>query len=131
MGRWPPFDDAAAALEQLREFGYRTAILSNTDDDLLAATLKNLGAAPDVTVTAEQVKAYKPDERVFLEGAKRLGLEPQRILHCSFSPYHDLEPAKRLGFQTFWVDRTGLGELELAVDFQARDLRGLVTLLGP
>lgn len=129
MGKWEPFDDTQAALQELRDLGYKLAVFSNTDDDILARTVKRIGAPFDVTVTAEQVKAYKPDEAVFLEGLKRLGLPAERVLHVSSSPYHDLEPAKRLGFRTFWVDRKGLGESEVEVDYAARDLHGLVSLL--
>lgn len=130
MGSWPAFDDVPGSLAQLRDLGYKLAIFSNTDDDILADTVKTLGVAPDLALTAEQVKAYKPDARVFLEGAKRLGLQPSQVLHCSFSPYHDLEPAHKLGFRTFFVDRKGFGESEVPVDFQGRDLRALVELLG-
>jgi 2-haloacid dehalogenase len=131
MGQWEPFDDAPAALEQLRDRGYKLCVLSNTDDDILAATVRRIGVPFDALVTAEQVKSYKPAEPHFLEGLKRLGLAPEQVMHCSFSPYHDLEPAKRLGFRTFWVDRLGIGETEVDVDHRARDLHGLAALLGP
>ena len=32
---------------------------------------------------------------------------PGRILHVAQSLYHDIEPAKRLGLRTVWVDRRG------------------------
>lgn len=131
MGRWEPFDDVPGALEQLRDVGYKLAILSNTDDDILARTVQRIGVPFDHLVTAEQVRSYKPAEPHFLEGLKRLGLAPDQAMHVSFSPYHDLEPAARLGFRTFWVDRKGYGETEVPHDYSARDLRGLVALLGP
>jgi 2-haloacid dehalogenase len=131
MGQWPAFDDVPGGLADLQTWGYKLAVFSNTDDDILAQTVKQFGVRLDVMLTAEQVKAYKPDERVLLEGAKRLGLQPSQILHCSFSPYHDLEPARKLGFRTFYVDRKGFGESEVPVDFQGRDLRALAALLGP
>lgn len=131
MGKWEPFDDVPGALGDLADLGYAIAIFSNTDDDILQQTVKLLGTEPDVAVTAEQVKAYKPDEAVFLEGLKRLGLPAERVLHVSFSMYHDLEPARRLGFQTLWLDRSGIGESEVEVDYRARGMKGLVDLLRP
>jgi 2-haloacid dehalogenase len=131
MAKWEPFDDTQAALQELQEMGYKLAVFSNTDEDILQATAKNIGVEFDLLLTAEQVKAYKPDERVFLEGLKRLGLPAGEVLHASFSPYHDLEPAKRLGFRTFWADRKGQGETEVEVDFQGRDLHALAALLRP
>ncbi|MCA1814435.1 MAG: haloacid dehalogenase type II [Halobacteriales archaeon] len=129
MGRWEPFDDVPGALAELHGLGYQLAIFSNTDDDILAQSVRRMGVKPDVMVTAEQVKAYKPDETVFLEGLKRLHAPADRVLHTSFSFYHDLEPARALGFRTFWVDRKGLGESEVEVDARSRDLSGLTTLL--
>ena len=131
MGRWEPFSDAPWALEELRGLGYKLAFFSNTDDDILAESVKRLGIAPDLAVTAEQVKSYKPDPTIFRVGLQRLGLAPERVLHVSFSPYHDLETAKKLGLRTFWVDRKNLGELEIPHDFRGRDLRELAMLLGP
>jgi 2-haloacid dehalogenase len=129
MGTWGPFDDVPGALLELRGMGLRLAIFSNTDDDILARTAKRLGAPVDLLLTAEQLKAYKPDEAVFLEGLKRLGLRAEECLHVSGSVYHDIEPAKRLGFRTCWVDRKGIGESEVPVDLTVRDLRGLAALL--
>lgn len=131
VGTWEPFPDAPPALETLADMGYRTGILSNVDDDLLAQTQRRLGAPMGFTVTAQQVKAYKPDEAHFLEALRRLALPAEQVLHVSFSPYHDLEPAHRLGFRTFFVDRKGFGESEVPVDHQGRDLGALVQLLGP
>jgi len=131
MGKWEPFDDVPGALAQLRDVGFKLGVLSNTDDDILAQSLRSIGVPFDVAVTAEQVKAYKPDARVFEVGLDRLKLKPEQVLHVSFSPYHDLERAKALGFRTFWVDRHHQGETEVDVDLIGRDLRALVaTLLG-
>jgi 2-haloalkanoic acid dehalogenase type II len=131
MGKWEPFPDVPGALSELADLGYKLAVFTNTDDDIWAQTENLLGMDFDAVVTAEQVKSYKPAEAHFLEGLKRLGVEPSQALHVSFSPYHDLEPARRLGFRTFWVDRHGVGETEVPTDFQARDLRGLAELLRP
>lgn len=131
MGSWEPFDDAPGALGELRDLGYKLAVFSNTDEAILAASAKRLRVRFDLLLAAEEVKAYKPDERVFWVGLKRLGLPAERVLHVSASPYHDLEPAKRVGLRTFWVDRKGLGECGVEPDFVGRDLRALAALLGP
>src|SRR4051812_23741076 len=52
LGDWPVFDDVAQALTRLREDGWRLAILSNVDRDLIAGTLPRLGAPIDLVVTA-------------------------------------------------------------------------------
>src|ERR1051326_6683711 len=57
---WTPFPDTNGALERLRAAGYRLGILSNVDDDLLAATRRLFTVDFDLVVTAQQVRSYKP-----------------------------------------------------------------------
>ena len=60
LPRWKPFPDVPAALAELRRRGWRLAILSNCDRDLIAASQRQLGVPFDVTVVAEDVRSYKP-----------------------------------------------------------------------
>jgi 2-haloalkanoic acid dehalogenase type II len=104
---WPAFPDSHDALVRL-ETGFRLGILTNCDDDLFAASNRRLGVEFDWIVTAQQVGAYKPDERNFAALTDRLGADgvPQeRILHVAQSLFHDHAPAQRLGFRTVWIDR--------------------------
>src|SRR5688572_4962330 len=57
---WPPFPEVPAALGALRDEGWRLAILSNTDPDLLDASLGLIGVAVDLRVTAAEAGSYKP-----------------------------------------------------------------------
>jgi 2-haloacid dehalogenase len=104
VGEWPAFGDAPEALARLQR-RYRLGVLTNCDDDLFAASNRKLGAAFDWVVTAEQVGAYKPDERVFHAAFERLGLPRERILHVAQSLYHDHATAQRLGLTSVWIDR--------------------------
>lgn len=36
-----------------------------------------------------------------------LDLPPRRVLHVAQSLYHDIRPARELGFSTVWVNRRG------------------------
>ena len=101
---WPRFPDTVVALQALsRQF--QLVILSNTDDDLLAETQKRLQTDFVATITAEQVKSYKPGHAHFYEARRRLGVETNQILHVAQSLYHDHVPARELGFHTAWVNR--------------------------
>ena len=55
---WPAFPDVAPALTDLRARGWRLAILSNTDPDLLEASMKQIGVpfarAPSIWQMAER-----------------------------------------------------------------------------
>ena len=104
MRRWPPFADTDGALARLAT-RFRLAIFSNVETAVLRETIAERGWRIDVVVTAEEVGSYKPAAGHFLEGLRRLDLEPRRVLHCSVTRYYDLAPAKRLGLATAWIAR--------------------------
>jgi len=104
VGNWPPFPDTKEALASLAG-RYRLAVVSNVDDDLFAGTAGLLGVAFDEVVTAEQVRSYKPAAGHFREVTRRLALPEERVLHVAQSVYHDILPAKELGFRCVWVNR--------------------------
>jgi 2-haloalkanoic acid dehalogenase type II len=101
---WKPFRDTNAALERLAR-KYSLGILSNTDDDLLAATRRHFTVGFDLVVTAQQIKSYKPGRAHFLEATRRA--DGKRILHAAQSYFHDVVPATRLGIPVVWVNRKG------------------------
>jgi 2-haloacid dehalogenase len=110
---WLPFPDTEAALARLST-KYRLAIISNTDDDLIAATSRHLGTRFDQVITAEQAREYKPSTKPFLLALQRLGLPHEQVLHVGQSVYHDVIPAKSLGFATVLVHRRGFGATRAA-----------------
>ena len=103
---WPVFSDSRPALERLRS-RYQVAILSNVDDDLLAGTIERIGVEFDWTVTAQQVKSYKPATHHFLEAIRRVDGDRTSLLHAAQSLFHDLQPARQLGLSAVWVNRKG------------------------
>lgn len=103
---WPLFPDTRSAIERLgRQF--RLGILSNVDDDLLAATIQAIGVEFDWTVTAEKTRSYKPAPDHFREAIDRVGGMPDRLLHVAQSYYHDVRPGRTLGLSVVWVNRKG------------------------
>ena len=101
---WPAFPDSTDALARLKS-RFRLGVITNCDDDLFAASNERLGVEFDWIVTAEQVGAYKPDERNFLVAFERMALPRERILHVAQSLFHDHVPAGRLGLTSVWIDR--------------------------
>ncbi|HEX2044190.1 MAG TPA: HAD-IA family hydrolase [Gaiellaceae bacterium] len=107
LPRWPVFPEVPASLRALRGRGWRLAVLSNTDPDLLAASLDAIGVPFDVAITAAEARSYKPAhghwERFFAEtDANRAG-----HVHVAASAYHDLGPAAELGLAAVWINRLG------------------------
>ena len=133
---WPPFSDSPGALAALAG-RYRLAIVSNVDDDLFAGSAARLGVRFDEVVTAQQVRSYKPARAHFDEVLRRLDLPVERVLHVAQSLYHDVAPAKALGFRCVWVNRRagrgGAGATPRAAavpDLEVSDLASLQRLAG-
>jgi 2-haloacid dehalogenase/putative hydrolase of the HAD superfamily len=103
---WAPFPDTNPALERLAR-RFRLGILSNVDEDLLAATRRHLPVEWDPVVTAEAVRSYKPAHAHWVEARRRLGPAAREWTHVAASHYHDVTPAVELGLPVVWVNRTG------------------------
>jgi len=101
---WPAFPDSAAALAILKEH-FTLVVISNIDDDLFAASARKLGDPFTDVITAQQVGSYKPNRQNFRYALEKLGVPQGEILHIAQSLFHDIAPAKELGFTTVWVNR--------------------------
>lgn len=129
LPRWRPFADTNPALERLRSAGLRLGILSNIDDDLLAATRKHFTVDFDLIVTAQQVGSYKPAPMHFLTARERIG--GSKWLHAAQSNYHDIVPANALGIATAWINRKADRPLTGGTPtFEYRDLGALANALA-
>ena len=106
---WMPFADTNPALEAMREAGLTLGILSNVDDDLLAATLRHFTVPFDLIITAQQVQSYKPRYAHFETARRAIG--DARWLHAAESNFHDIVPTNALGIANAWVNRTAAPEL--------------------
>lgn len=100
---WLPFPDTNAALERLVAAGHKLGILSNVDDDLIAATRRHFTVDFELVITAQQVRLYKPAPGHFLAARERVG--NARWLHAAQSDYHDIVPANSLGIPNAWINR--------------------------
>ena len=104
---WEPFPEVPPALRELRERGWRLAILSNTDPDFLAASLERIGVPVDLTVVASQIGSYKPAHRHWERFFAETGAERERHVHVAASLFHDVAPARELGLVSVWINRLG------------------------
>lgn len=104
---WPVFAEVPAALAELRRRGWRLAILSNTDADLLDASLGAIGVPVDLRIVASEVGSYKPAVRHWDAFFAQTGADRQRHVHVAASLFHDVEPCAQLGLRCVWVNRLG------------------------
>ena len=121
---WRPFPEVRAALAELRRRGWRLAILSNSDRDLIAASQARLGVAIDLTVVAEDVRSYKPAHGHWNRFLAQTGAVRERHVHVAASLFHDIAPAAELGLTSVWVNRLD----EVADPAPTREIGDLTTL---
>ena len=76
----PVVPGAVEAVRRLAGAGYRLAVASSSNRELIDAVLRRLELTSvfDVTVSSEEVARGKPDPDVYLETARRLSVEPAR-----------------------------------------------------
>ncbi len=126
-----PWPDVPAALSAIRGLGYRMAILSNGDVDMLAAIARRTGVTFDHIFSAQEAGVYKPHPDIYHLPTNRLNIPPARILHVAGSA-RDVMGAKGAGLTCFWVNRRGDRVLDLQLDADAKSdtLEGLVLYLS-
>ena len=81
------------------------AILSNTDPDLLEASIRAIGVSIDETVVASDIGSYKPAFGHWETFFRRTSAERARHVHVAASLFHDIEPCAKLGLPAIWIDR--------------------------
>jgi 2-haloacid dehalogenase len=104
---WRPFPEVPGALADLRGREVRIVVLSNTDPDLLAASIERIGVELDGAITAAEAGSYKPAPGHWNRFFERYDADRERHVHVGASLYHDIEPAGSMGMKTIWINRLG------------------------
>ena len=128
FGDFRLYPDVLATLETLGRH-HRLAIVSNIDNDLLAAT--PLQRQFDLVCTAEKARGYKPDGTLFRYLLDHAGVPLNRILHSGQSQFTDMVGGKPLGLTIAWINRRNV-ELAPSVpkpDFIFHDIASLIPLI--
>lgn len=123
-----PWPEAEAVLAALEAKGYRLAILSNGDQDMLETLAAGFETRFDQIFSSEQCGLYKPHPRVYALPARELGIE--NYLHVAGSP-NDAIGASAAGVSCYWSNR--LGDAVVLPDYppahQGPDLTGILDLV--
>jgi 2-haloacid dehalogenase len=122
---WPAFDDTAAELARLRASGWRLALLTNCDNDIIGEARRRLQTPIDAVITSEDVGAYKPAHAHFERFAETFAPGPGHWVHVAQGYVHDIIPAHALGIPRIWVNRLGQADDPSIADAVLPDLRRL------
>ncbi len=101
--RLQPWADSVPGLTRQRR-KFVLATLSNGNVSLLTNMAKHSGLPWDCILSAELVRAYKPNPAVYQMASELLDLPPEQIMLVAAHPY-DLEAARAQGIRTALVPR--------------------------
>ena len=102
---WSVFPEVPAALRELRTRGWKLAILSNTDPDLLDASIHAIDVPVDERIVASEIGSYKPAFGHWETFFRRTEADRTRHVHVAASLFHDIEPCAKLGLPAVWINR--------------------------
>ena len=122
LPEWPVFPEVPRALQDLRRRGWKLGILSNSDRDLIDASMRAIGVPFELAIVASEIGSYKPMDAHWLAFAREVGRMPD--VHVAQSHFHDVVPASALGISTVWINRAG-ETADLPPTRQLNDLTGL------
>ena len=100
------FPEVKNALNTLKEKKYKLAILSNGTPSLLNELVKsnNLDNIFDDVFSIEEVKAYKPDPKVYNIPINKYQIQKNEVAYLSANTW-DVSAGGNYGFNPIWVNR--------------------------
>ncbi len=102
---WPVFEEVPAALGELRERGWRLALLSNTDREFIDASMASIGVEFDLAVVASEIRSYKPAPGHWDAFYAATGADATRHIHVAASLFHDVVPTGQMNIPCVWINR--------------------------
>lgn len=101
-----PYPETVEALTAL-QVQWRTAVLSNADDDYLLPNLEGLGLEFEAVLSSEQVRVYKPLPGLFREMLRTLDVVPEESIYVGDQQFEDVQGASAVGINAVWMNRAG------------------------
>ncbi len=120
------FDDVRTCLNQLKKEGKQTGILSNGTKEMLTSgiELNGLSHNLDHVFSVEDVKIFKPHKSVYGMVTEKLEKEPSEITFVSSNQW-DVAGAHHFGFNTVWVNRSGIFKESIIDDEKIHEVGSL------
>jgi len=104
---WPLFPEVPEELAEARRRGWQLVMLSNSDRDLIDASIDAIGVPFNGAIVASEIGSYKPalgHWRAFYDFTHAAR---ERHVHIAQSHFHDIVPAHELGIRSVWINRLG------------------------
>ena len=103
-----PYPDAVPALQALHENGIRCAVLTNGTPETSARALANAGidGLIDAVLSAETVRVFKPDRRVYALVTDRYATTADQTIFVTANGW-DATGAATFGMPVAWCNRLG------------------------
>jgi putative hydrolase of the HAD superfamily len=120
------YDDVLPVLAELRDYGLKLGLVSNTSRDL-EQFVRHHGLDVDAFLTSRVHGKTKPHASIFAALLERLAIEPQVAAMVGDSLDDDVEGARALGMHAFLLDRE---DRFPEVDGRLPDLFALPAALG-
>ena len=129
--RLQPFPDVVSGLERLRASGFKLAILSNGDRDMLKAAGPHIGFPFDHVISVQEAGYFKPHWQTYAKAEEIIGLDRSSILFVANHAF-DCIGAKAFGMRTAFIDRRKrpFGETPHQPDLIVSDFAELATRLA-
>jgi len=100
------YEDVLPVLAELRTYGLKIGLVSNTGRDL-DAFISHHHLDVDAALASGAHGWTKPHRSIFLAVLERLEVEPTAAAMVGDSPEDDVEGARALGMRAFLIDRDG------------------------
>ena len=104
---WEPFPEVRASLAAVRSRGWKLALLSNSDRDLIEASIARIGIPFELAIVASELHSYKPSHAHWERFFEQVDVPPAGHVHVAQSHFHDIVPAHELGLRSVWINRYG------------------------
>lgn len=125
-----PFPDVISALGELRDAGYKLAILSNGDRDMLQAAGPHIGFPFDHVISVQEAGYFKPHWKTYATAAEMIDEDRSSCLFVANHAF-DCIGAKAFGMRTAFIDRRKrpFGETPHQPDLIVEDFASLASSL--
>ena len=105
ISRREPYPETVEALKSVQA-NWRTALLSNADDDYLMPNLELLGVNFEAVLSSEKARIYKPLPEFFRKMLNTLKVSPEQAIYVGDRQLEDVQGATEAGIHAVWLNRS-------------------------